>query len=305
MASSLELLHYLKGYAENTAIAAMFQACYMMQLKRSAGVGDYAPPGGSLPNDTTTSTTDGGGNRKFFMQPGMVFDDLPPETELDLIAPTQPQGVFNDFIKAVSAMSATGAGLDVHRLLRDYSGGNYSSLHLASLDFDKQCSVEDQLYISTWRRRHRALWTELAILEGRLPVRREFYTDPAWRSAYLRADHRSQKRERVDPRADAAADAMDLKNMTKSLPQLVNEWGGDYRENLRSWTESELARVEGKAQIIDRAIERAAVLGVDYHELLPDAPARPLPTGAGRPAESPETATATEGEESDDQRRDG
>jgi lambda family phage portal protein len=274
----LQELEWWKRYIQYTVLSAQAQACQSLAITRDPGT--FTEDLGLLPEDVKDALA----NRQFELAPATVYDNLLPGEKIELLSPNQPQAIFGPFSQAMGAVVAAGLGLDVHRLTRDYSGGNYSSLRLAKIDFLLECAIDERLLVDQWLRLEDRLWTRLAIMQGLLEPPARYYLDPRWQAACLASDFKGNWSEWIDPLRDAQSEEQMLQNGTATLRQLCNLHGTDAEENIRQTEEITLARIEARARTLRRAQEIANELGVPLEALL-----KGITDGA---AAKPSTSTA-------------
>jgi capsid protein len=145
------------------------------------------------------------------------------------IAPTHPNNGFDDFNKAVLKQIATSLGVSYSKLLKDYSGVNYSSLREGALDEQAYFQEQQAFIIESWKEIELKLFLESIAL----------HTDIIKPSQVAEVLHShtwtTVKRPYFDKAKDLLAEERSIALGLKSPTEIIYENGGDPDEVLKGY----------------------------------------------------------------------
>ena len=231
---------------------------------------------GLLGAHPTSGTTDIYGNPISRHESGMVFRGAPGD-KIQAVGPNVPGGDSMPWLMMIQRVISIGMSLSYEELLRDYTKGSFSSVR-ASSQADRKRYRRVQRF--TARRFCNQTWLRFGIhgvragLEG-FPSPAEFQSDignwldvgwgfPGWES--------------VNPREDAQADDIRLKNKSTTLQKILERTGqGDVEEHF-----SQLAREK----------ELAVKYGIDEQSIDPADHTGPTESDLAAADEQKQGATA-------------
>ncbi|WP_420578791.1 phage portal protein [Oceaniradius stylonematis] len=153
--------------------------------------------------------------------------DLQPGESITTAAPSRPNPDFDGFAKSFLRLVGVALELPFELLVKHFTASYSASraaLEMAYHTFRKRRAR----FADDFCQEVRAWIIEEAILTGRLEAE-GFVDDPARRRAWLRAEWTGPVRISLDPKKDAEADGIDLKNRVKTRQQIMTErTGGEF-----------------------------------------------------------------------------
>ena len=249
-AAVLNDIYQLKNYKESEAVGKRLDACIGLKVRYEqwanqegqptpfSGLGTTPPTGGA--------TTDARGNTKVRFEPGMVVD-AGYGRYFEGHASQRPGAQYDPYMKRQIDQIAAGADVDSAHVARNFNDGTYTSQRQGSLELDRAMDpIQAGLIIDQWARPRREAFKIYAVLQGLVEAPGMF--DDEWLTmAYLDEDWAGPPKPWVDPRNQAQATEIALKNGLTDLRHEKNILGGsDYREAIRErGDESELCAEEG------------------------------------------------------------
>ncbi len=214
-------------YTDNELAASEIKSSYAVMVKTDPDHGDpnFADLFDSSPE---TGTTDYYGNTIEKLERGMVWRGVPGD-EITGVGPNVPGGDSLPWIQLIDRSIAIGMGLSYEELCRDYSKGSFSSVR-AAMNADRKRYRPLQKYAinhfcNPTYRRFAAAGARVG-LDG-FPRPAEFAADA---DTWLSVDWRPPGWESVNPRDDAQADDIKLKNGTTTRSAVIAKTGGDWEE---------------------------------------------------------------------------
>ena len=151
--------------------------------------------------------------------------------------PNNPNSSYPSFVTENLKRICAGTGLDLPTVTRWYAEGNFNTQRKAALELEAETeAIQDQQFINGALRHVRALWTEIAVREGKL-IAPKFFTSAAWRAAYLNTNWQGPPQRSVDVIKDQAAWDMKYRSLRGTPQQYCNEQGLDVRDLLSEWHE--------------------------------------------------------------------
>lgn len=242
-------------YADNELYASQVKSSWAYMIKTSPEYTDFDWTT-LLDSDPSTGATDIYGNTIEKHEPGQIWRGAPGD-EITGVGPNVPGSDSLPWIMLMQRLIAVGMGLSYEEAVRDYSQGSFSSTRAAANSdrkkfrkLQKKCAWH--FYNPTWARfgSHGVR----AGLDG-FPRPSEFqsaideWLDVAWGMPGWQS---------VNPKEDAMADDIRLKNKTITRKQIVERDGGDIDEHF-----DDLAREEQMAEERGIVLEPAGVTTED------------------------------------------
>ncbi len=248
LASVLEDIYQLKGYKQAESVGKRLEACIGLRTRYEQWYtpdGQTGFPGLGTAQPTGGSTTDARGNAKPRFEPGMILDAGYGRT-YETIAPQRPGPQYDQYVKRQIDQISAGAGADSSHVSRNFNDGTYTSQRQGSLELDREMDpIQQNLLIDQWARPRREAFKLYAVLQG-LVKAPGIFEDDELMMAYLSEDWAGPPKPWVDPRNQATATEMALRNGLTDLRKEKNILGGDWRDAIRQRaSEQELAEEEG------------------------------------------------------------
>lgn len=208
--TALRRFNMLARYEESALAAAHYGAAVAAFFKQDADDSPTAAPAeADIPDEIT---------------PGMTAM-LPPGVDLANWSPNYPNGEMPAFNKAMLRGGAAGLGVSYAGLTSDMEGANFSSLRDGrGEERDEwrmfQRDLFETLHAEVFRR-----WLPFALEASGLPlVKRDKFDAATWRPRSWPS---------VNPKEDATANEMDLRNGLKAPSQIVADRGEDFETTVR------------------------------------------------------------------------
>lgn len=272
----LRKMRDLAEYDQLELWSARMQACLAIGIERPGGPGSgNAKIGQAVSGD---DEQDAAGNREITWDNGIFFESNPGE-KLHLYSPNRPAGHYEPFTRSQARLIGAGLGLSGEQVLRDFTGGNFSSQRQGLLEDRREWRmVQAALILDLCQPVYNELVT-LAVMAQLIPTADAFFQN---RTAYLACTWAPDAWEWIDPAKQAAAD------------KIMREGRVDTRE--RQLAERGLAVENVLRQIADErtmADDLGITLPEDQAATTPGAPpGEPRPRGEDEPPEANDDQTA-------------
>ncbi len=203
---------------------AKYQEASLQNARASQKMGWYErdPGAEDYPGDEVDPNTD-----QFMEQviPGEIFI-APPGYKFNGFDPKFPTEQYTPFVKTVLRSIGSGVGVSYNTLANDLEGVNYSSLRGGLLD-------EREFYkeVQSWLKEDFLIpvfetWLEMFLLQSdvKLPIDKfNKFNKPKWTG---------RRWKQVDPKKEADANILSLKNGLKTKQMILSEEGYDYEETM-------------------------------------------------------------------------
>lgn len=225
-------------YTDNEMMNSAVKSCYTAMIITQGGAEDFAGLAGD------DDDTDADGNTIERMQPGTIFRGKPGE-DIKAIGPNTPSSDAGQWIRLMARSVGIGMGISYEELMRDTGESTFSAIR-ANMNADRKRFRKMQKFvIAHFLAPAYTRFVRAAVLEGL-----DGFPSPAEYAAneddYLAVQWLAPGWASVNPREDAEADALGIKNGTRTRAEIVGERGGDWDSTLE-----QLAREENKADELD------------------------------------------------------
>lgn len=214
---------------ENELLASVLRSCVIGGIRRinQAAAGGFAGPANS--NDT-----DGYGNSFRRFQPGSIMELREGE---DMIANNMGGPNINvpEFGDAMTRKVATGMpGVKSSTLTGDYRNASFSSEKAADNDnwpevFAIQKMIANHFLQPVWEQ-----LTDDAVVTGTIEEPGDYQVDP---DMYLACNWQGPVPKSINPKDDAEADILSMRNGFESLQSIASRRGSNWREVLNDMAE--------------------------------------------------------------------
>lgn len=210
----IEAIRAFGDYSDAEVRAAVVSAMFTVFVKSTASPG-------SDPLPTSTANAD-----EVELGSGAVIS-LNPDESVDVANPGRPNPQFDAFAQAFLRLIGVALELPFEMLVKHFTASYSASraaLEMAYHTFRKRRGRFARQFCAEIRS-----WViEEAIIANRLEAP-GFFDDPAIRAAWLRAEWTGPVRISLDPKKDADADGIDLRNGVKTRQQIMTErTGGEF-----------------------------------------------------------------------------
>lgn len=218
LAPVVEALKSLGDYTDAEVRAAVVSAMFTVFVKNAAD-----PAEGPLP---TTDSSGTNGKEELELGNGAIID-LAEGEDIEIANPGRPNPQFDAFVTAFLRQIGVALELPFELLIKHFTASYSASraaLEMAYHSFRRERNWLARRFLSEVY-----LWfMEEAVLRGRLNLP-GFFDDPAVQSAWLNAEWSGPVRMSLDPKKDAEADEIDVRNGHKTAQQVMTErTGGDF-----------------------------------------------------------------------------
>lgn len=247
LAPVVEALKQLGDYADAEVQAAVISAMFTVFVTNAPD-----QDSGPLPSSEDSGT---GGKEEVEMAPGAIVD-LAQGEDIKVANPGRPNPEFEAFVTAFLRQIGVALELPFELLIKHFTASYSASraaLEMAYHYFRRR---------RTWLARNCCQpiyewFMEEAVLRGRLECP-GFFDDPAIREAWLSATWTGPVRISLDPKKDAEADEIDLRNRVKTRQQVMDErTGGDFDMKIEQ-ASREKAKLEAAGFASEPAARAAA-----------------------------------------------
>lgn len=219
LAPVIEPLKQLDKYTEAELMAAVVQSLLTVFI-RTESVDGFAPPAGEAKSETEIKLGTGS------------IVDLAPGEDITTVNPSRPNQAFDPFVQAVLRQIGVSLCLPFEVLIKHFTA-SYSAARAALLEawrfFRNRRNWMAQMFCAPVY----AAWMEEAVAKGRVPAPR-FFSDPAFRHAYLQAEWFGDSPGQIDPTKEVEAAAKRLELTVSTLAEETMQLtGGVWKDKLR------------------------------------------------------------------------
>lgn len=209
-ATAVRRLEDIKHYEDSERVAARIAASICAYIKRNEDVSSVAHL-----KDADS------GRRLLKMDPGMVFDNLLPGEEIDMLDPKRPNQNLQAFRDGQLRAAAAGVGVSYSSLSKNYNG-TYSAQRQELVEQYKLYEVLREDFINRcvapiWRRFVDTAWQVL-------PAAAFGNVDPL---SMYDADITGPAKPWIDPKKEMEADILRIRAGIASRRQIISERGGN------------------------------------------------------------------------------
>jgi lambda family phage portal protein len=208
-ASVLTRLDDIKGYEESERTAAKVAAAMCAFIRKS--------PDGPI----TSSKLDSTGNRLISMKPGMIFDNLLPGEEIDMIESNRPNTMLEQFRNSQLRAVAAGTSTSFSSIAKDYNG-TYSAQRQELVEQSVHYSVLREHFVERFVRPIWQRFIRVSLLTDLIEMPRNIDMD-----TLLDADFRGPTMPWIDPLKEIHAEEKAVQAGFKSRSQVIRERGNN------------------------------------------------------------------------------
>ena len=208
-ASVLTRLDDIKEYEDSERIAARIASAMCAFIRKS--------PDGPV----TSAITDSSGNRLMRMKPGMIFDNLLPGEEIDMIESNRPNTMLEQFRNSQLRAVAAGTYTSFSSIAKDYNG-TYSAQRQELVEQSVHYAVLREHFIERFVRPIWQRFIRVVLLTDLIEVPRNIDMD-----TLLDADFRGPTMPWIDPLKEIHAEEKSVQAGFKSRSQVIRERGNN------------------------------------------------------------------------------
>ncbi len=208
-ASVLTRMDDIKEYEESERTAAKIAAAMCAFIRKS--------PDGPL----TSANLDSSGNRLMRMKPGMIFDNLLPGEDIDMIESNRPNTMLEQFRNSQLRAVAAGTSSGFSSIAKDYNG-TYSSQRQELVEQSVHYAVLREHFVERFVRPIWQGFIRVSLLTDLIEIPRNIDMD-----TLLDADFRGPTMPWIDPLKEIHAEEKAVQAGFKSRSQVIRERGNN------------------------------------------------------------------------------
>lgn len=236
LAPVIEVLLQSRRYTESELVAALIQSMMTGWIERE----DNAESMGFLDNEDGTDGSDEDeddniGGAEYQMRPGEVYK-LKKGEKIVFGNPNIPTANFAEFMDSIFKMA--GAALEIPKevLLKEFTA-SYSASKGALEEMAEMIKMRRSWFVSDFCKPVYEAWLAEAVAIGRISAP-GFFGDPLIRAAWCGSRWDGPAQTHLDPKKEAEANELIVKNGWKTNEQITREYYGEnYADNLAVLTE--------------------------------------------------------------------
>lgn len=234
LAQVIEPLLQLRRYTESELMAALVQSFFTAWIETEAnpmenpfneiGAGDI--DGLDAPAKSNISDDD----NEYEMGPGSVFH-LKPGEKINFGNPNIPTAGFETFVKTLCKLVGSALEIPYDVLIKEFNS-SYSASRGALLEAWEAFRMRRAWLVDDFCAPVYRLWLAEAVARGRITAP-GFFDDPLLRKAWSGAQWNGPVQGQLDPKKEAEAAELAVKNGFKTRTQVTREQSGaDWEENV-------------------------------------------------------------------------
>lgn len=226
---------------QNAVVNASYAAAVESELPSDVVFASMGAGGQGMSNmlgEYLKALTDYVGSGQNISVDGVKMPHLFPGTKLALKPMGTPGGVGTDFEESLHRHIAAGLDLSYEQFSRDFSKTNYSSARASMAETWKSMNAKKKLVADRTASNIYALVLEEEWNAGNLPVPKgrklsDFYTDPIFREALMRATWIGATRGQIDEMKETQAAVLRIKTGLSTYEEESSRLGIDFRQTFR------------------------------------------------------------------------
>lgn len=208
-ASVLNRMDDIKGYEESERIAARVAASMCAFIRKS--------PDGPM----TSAKIDGAGHRLMTMKPGMIFDNLLPGEDIDMIESNRPNTMLEQFRNSQLRAVAAGTCTSFSSIAKDYNG-TYSAQRQELVEQSVHYAVLREHFIERFVRPIWQRFIRIVLLTDAISIPNNIDV-----GTITDADFRGPTIPWIDPLKEIHAEEKAVQAGFKSRSQVIRERGNN------------------------------------------------------------------------------
>lgn len=263
LAQIIEPLLQVRRYTESELTAAVVESFFTAFVKTNAGADDN--PFNEVGSDQQEISKD---PNEYEMGPGQV-NFMEPGEDVTFADPKRPSSGFDAFVRSISEQIGAALEIPADLLLKSFNS-SYSASRAALMEAWKSFRMRRKWFVDDFCAPTYEIFISEAVARGRLNAP-GFFSDPAIRAAYLRADWIGPSQGQLDPTKEITAEILAIgEGITTRDQATIRLNGGQWDANVNQLKrENEKLKeangvadaapltAEAKQQIIYNAIKSA------------------------------------------------
>ena len=254
LAPVVESLLNISRYTQAELMAAIVQSFFTAWIETETnptqmpfdevGYGDTDDP--DEPPDSNVSDNP----NEYEMGPGMVYH-LKTGEKIVFGNPNVPSAGFDSFFKVICKEIGSALEIPYDTLLKEFNA-SYSASRAALMEAWEAFRTRRAMLVDQFCQPVYEMWLSEAVAMGRIKAP-GFFTDPAIRAAYCKAQWLGPVQGHLDPTEEVKADILAVTRGFKTHEQVTREYGGgDWHENIEILTaENEALREANPVSFTD------------------------------------------------------
>ena len=159
-----------------------------------------------------------------------TFSELLPGMNLATFDTAYPHEMYEVYVRCILRAIAIGFGVSYASFSGDVSDANFSSIRTGAIGERENWRIMQEWFITTFMRPIFKRWLMFQIRNGTIKLRGRKLTLTDVPKLLANVKWTAKRWEWVDPKSEAAANSMAMKDLTVSPSQLIREMGKDPQE---------------------------------------------------------------------------
>lgn len=219
LAVSIKRIKDTDDYLDAETVAARIAACFSVFIVQNTPQLPGRP--GMLHKDKEDKPTEK-------IRPGMIMR-LQPGEDVKAANPGRSATTAADFVNIHERLIGSGLGLSYEMMSRDFNKSSYSAARQGNLEDRRTFRPIQQWMITHFCQPVYEAFLDQAVLSGKLPEIRDYWTQP---EKYRACEWIAPGWQSIDPEKEAKADTLSMQNGMLTLAQQCAEHGSDWRDQL-------------------------------------------------------------------------
>ncbi len=224
MASSMTRMNILKKYIEFALVASAIGASTMGFYKTPDG--DGSPLADDLDEESDEEA------ELYSEVTAGKFGILPPGVDFEKFDPNYPHQMFDEFTKTISRWISSGLNVSYNLLCNDLEGVSFSSIRSSVLEERNHWTSLQNTFINQMMIPIYEKWLTTALLKNAILLPNGSPLPALKKDKFLNYNFLGRRWDWVDPRNDAEAKVVLIRNKLASPYSIVSEMGGDLEKIL-------------------------------------------------------------------------
>ena len=219
LAVSIKRIKDTDDYLDAETVAARIAACFSVFIVQNTPQLPGRP--GMLCKDKEDKPTEK-------IRPGMIMR-LQPGEDVKAANPGRSATTAADFVNIHERLIGSGLGLSYEMMSRDFNKSSYSAARQGTWKIGVTFRPIQQWMITHFCQPVYEAFLDQAVLSGKLPEIRDYWSQPEKYRAY---EWIAPGWQSIDPEKEAKADTLSMQNGMLTLAQQCAEHGSDWRDQL-------------------------------------------------------------------------
>ena len=246
LAAGIERIKEVNAYTEAASIKERIAACLSVFIKK------VIPTGSGLGRQTPNINAERKSYGEMELTPGLI-SELNAGDEVQVVNPGNSATNGSEYIKSMIRLISAGQGISYEASSRDLTQANYSSARQAMIEdeitfFSELSKIKDEILDEVY-----SAFVISAAISGKIKTPPDFWQNT---DAYLEHTWHQAPRRWIDPVKESTANAKALETGQKTLNEIWQEGGRDYKSVL-----DEIKKIQDYAADIGVAINLPYLTG--------------------------------------------